>query len=87
MKNIKVNRRDNGRRRVLLEYPIERSCFRTWDTIEEMILKSSDEIKDVVYRSGVAKAKIEEEHHNMVLKRKRENQVMRRNVWRRIGED
>ena len=73
-------------RAILLDYDIERSCFRTWDTIEEMILASSDEVKSVVYESALAKGRIEEEHRIEVLKRKREEKKMARNVCRRLGE-
>ena len=73
-------------RAILLDYDIERSCFRTWDTIEEMILASSDEVKSVVYESALAKGRIEEEHRIEVLKRKREEKKMARNVRRRLGE-
>ena len=49
-------------RRALLNFQIPKSCFRTWDAIEEMILSSSDEIKGVLYESALVKRKVEEEH-------------------------
>lgn len=73
-------------RAALLDYGIERSCFRTWDTIEEMILSSTDEVKEVLYRSGVAKGNVEEEHRNVMRKRRREALEMSRNVRRRLGD-
>ena len=73
-------------RALLLDYDIERSCFRTWDAIEEMILASSDEVKNVVYQSALAKRKVEELHRNEILKRKREEKKLARNVRRRLGE-
>lgn len=73
-------------RALLLDYDIERSCFRTWDAIEEMILASSDEVKNVVYQSALAKKKVEDLHRNEILKRKREEKKMARNVRRRLGE-
>jgi hypothetical protein len=73
-------------RAALLDYEIERAHFRTWDTIEEMIYKCSDEIKEVLYRTGVAKGNIEEEHRAVMRKRKREEVERRRNVRRRTGE-
>lgn len=48
-------------RAALLDYQIERSCFRTWDSIEDMILSSSDEIKRIVYESAVTKKNVEEQ--------------------------
>ena len=73
-------------RALLLDYDIERSCFRTWDAIEEMILASSDEVKNVVYQSALVKRKVEELHRNEILKRKREEKKLARNVRRRLGE-
>ena len=73
-------------RALLLDYDIERGCFRTWDTIEEMILASSDEVKNVVYQSALAKRKVEEQHRMENLKRKREEELTARNVRRRLGE-
>ena len=71
-------------RAALLDYPIERSCFRTWDSIESMILSSSDEVKSILYQSGVAKARVEEEHRVLVHKRHREAETMSRNVRRHL---
>lgn len=73
-------------RSALLDFEIERKCFRTWRSIEEMILSSSDMVKRVVYESSLAKRKIEEEHRQRVVKRKREHQALARNVRRRLGE-
>lgn len=69
----------------LLEYGIEKSCFRTWDAIERMVLESSDEIKAVLYQSGEAKKRVEEQQRIIAVKRRREAQIMSRNVRRRLG--
>lgn len=71
---------------ILLDYDIKRSCFRTWDTIEDMILASSDEVKSVVYESALVKRKVEEEHRVEVLKCKHEEKQMVRNVHWWLGE-
>jgi hypothetical protein len=71
-------------RAALLDYAIERSCFRTWDSIEKMILSSSDEVKSVLHQSGVAKARVEEEHQIVIHKRHREAEISSRNVRRRL---
>ena len=47
-----------------------------------MILASSDEVKDVVYQSALAKRKVEEQHRMENLKRKREEELTARNVRR-----
>jgi hypothetical protein len=73
-------------RAALLDYEIEKSSFRSWDSVEEMIMRSSVEVKNVLYRSSMAKRKVEEQHRIMELKRKRESMTMMRNVRRRIGE-
>lgn len=73
-------------RSALLEFEIEKSSFRTWDSIEDMILRSSDEVKVVLYESGMAKKKIDEQHRIAVIKRKREEETITRNVRRRLGE-
>ena len=70
----------------LLDFEIEKSCFRTWDSIEAMLMRSCDVVKGVVYESSMAKRKVEEQHRLAVLKRKREEQSMVRNVRRRLGE-
>ena len=70
----------------LLDYEIDRSCFRTWDSIERMILESSDDVKETLYRCGLAKGKVEEEHRMMIRKRRREELQMSRNVRRRSGK-
>jgi hypothetical protein len=69
-------------RRALLDYDLEKGCFRTWDSIERMLLFASDEIKGAIHRSAIVKGKIEEEHRNAVLKRDREYKKMVRNVRR-----
>ena len=72
-------------RALLLDFGIEKSCFRSWDAIEEMILGASDEVKDVVYQSAKTKENIEERHRLEMRKRRLETQVMMRNIRRRIG--
>ena len=54
-------------RAALLEYTIEKSHFRTWNSIESFVLSSCDEIKNVLYEAGMAKAKVEEDHRNVLL--------------------
>ena len=61
-------------RNALLDYNIERLRFRTWDTIEVLILESSDEVKNVVYQCGQAKQIVEDEHRITGLKRRQEMQ-------------
>lgn len=73
-------------RSVLLDFDLEKSCFRSWDSIENMISNSSDEVKDVLYRSALAKKKVEEQHRAATLKRKREYKELLRNTRRRMGE-
>ena len=72
-------------RAALLDYSIERSCFRTWDSIKDMILNSSDEVKSVVRRCADAKADIEEEHQIATRKRHREEKKLSRNVRQRLS--
>ena len=72
-------------RKALLDYDVEKSSFRTWDSIEKMVLGSSDEIKEALYQSGMTKKKIEDEHRIETLKRRQEAQRIERNVRRRIG--
>lgn len=79
-----LNRREV--RAALLEYNIERSCFRTWNTIEEMVLKSGDDVKTTLYESGLAKANVEKQHQLIGVKRHREAMAMARNVRRHIGK-
>ena len=67
-------------RAALLDYQIERSCFRTWDSIEDMILSSSDEIKRIVYESAVTKKNVEEQQRLTSRKRHREIRNMERNT-------
>ena len=73
-------------RAALLDFRIERVAFRTWDSIETMLLSSSDEVKDAVYRCSLVKRKVEEEHRQAGIKHKREEDVRSRNVRRRLGE-
>lgn len=73
-------------RAALLDCDIQKSSFRTWDSIEAMILASPDNVKKIVYDCSLVKRKIEEEHRIVGLKRRREQQKMRRNVRRRLGE-
>ena len=72
-------------RAALLDHGIQRNCFRTWNTIERMVLESSDEIKTILYQCGLTKAKLEEQHRLMVAKRHREDLMMTRNIRRRLG--
>ena len=74
-------------RAVLLDFPIERRWFRTWDLIEEMLLSSSDAVKDVVYRASMAKKNVEEQKRIAGIKRKRELDARSRNVRRRLGKN
>jgi hypothetical protein len=69
----------------LLDYGFERKRFRTWDSIEELVLTGSDEVKNVLYQSAVAKRNVEEQHCIELHKRRLEDQKMQRNVRRRIG--
>ena len=70
---------------VLLDYGIEKKWFRSWDSIEEMIMRSSHEVKTVLYESSMAKKKVEEQRRIAELKRKRESETMARNVCRQLG--
>ena len=72
-------------RALLLEHGIEKSCFRSWDAIEDMILGASDEVKNIVFQGAKAKGDIEEQHRHEVRKRHVEAQALMRNVRRRIG--
>lgn len=72
-------------RGALLDHGIQRNCFRTWNTIERMVLESSDEIKNILYQCGLTKARVEEQHRLVVAKRRREDLLIARNVRRRIG--
>jgi hypothetical protein len=51
-----------------------------WDTIERMVLESSDEIKMVLFRSGETKKRLEKEHRLATLKQCQEMQMICRNV-------
>ena len=46
-------------RAVLLDFEIQKSNFRDWDSVERMILGSSDEVKNVLFRCGEAKRNVE----------------------------
>jgi hypothetical protein len=72
-------------RAVLLDYGFERKHFRSWNSIETLILSSSDEVKNVVFECAEAKRKVEEDHRRVVLKRRLDDQTFRRNVRQRIG--
>jgi hypothetical protein len=72
-------------RAILLDYGIERKWFRSWNSIEEMLLGSSDEVKRVVYRSAVTKRNVEDAAHYEMKKRKREARKEDRSVHRCIG--
>jgi hypothetical protein len=69
----------------LLDYGFERKRFRTWDSIEDLVLTSSDEVKNVLYQSAVAKKDVEEQHRIEFRKRHLEDQQIQRNVRRHIG--
>jgi hypothetical protein len=71
---------------VLLDHGFERIRFRTWDSIEELILTSSDEVKKIVYESAVAKKKIEDQHQMEVRKRRLEDQKFERKVRQKLSE-
>ena len=73
-------------RTALLDYEIEKSSFRSWDSVERMILRSSDEVKEVLFQCGQAKKRVEDEHRICGLKRRREARMMSRNVRRRLGQ-
>ena len=68
----------------LLDFNLEKACFRTWDSIEQMIWTVSDDVKNVIYRCAMAKRNVKQQHRVSVLKRKREYQKMTRNVRRRL---
>ena len=72
-------------RAALLDYGIQRNCFRTWNAIERLVLESSDEVKNILYQCGMTKARVEEQHRLAVAKRHREDLTMTRNVRRRLG--
>lgn len=76
----------NEVRAALLEFKMEKSSFRTWDTIEKMILESSDDVKRVLYECGVTKANVERQHQISGLKQHREAMAMARNIRRHIGD-
>jgi hypothetical protein len=72
-------------RAALLDFKLEKGCFRTWDTIEMMLGTCSDEVKTVIYDSAMSKKAAEESHRIDVLKRRRETKTFECNVRRRIG--
>jgi hypothetical protein len=69
----------------LLDYGIERSSFRTWDSIEHMILNSSERVKQTLYECGEVKRNVEEQHRLATLKRRHDERSIRRIVRRRLG--
>jgi hypothetical protein len=71
-------------RAALLDFEIQKSNFRNWDSVERMVLGSSDDVKNVLFRCGEAKRKVEDEHRICMLKRRRESRMMSRNVRRRL---
>ena len=73
-------------RGALLDFDIEKKWFRSWDSIEDMILNASDDVKNALYQSAMVKKKVEERHRMDVLKRRLDYQTMVRNVRRRLGE-
>ena len=73
-------------RSALLDFEIEKKCFQTWSSIKEMILLSSDAVKRVVYDCSLVKRKIEEQHRQEIVKHKREDQALARNVRCRLGK-
>lgn len=70
----------------LLDFKKPASSFRTWDSIEAMIMSSSDDVKTILYQSAIAKKDVEKQHEANVLKRRREARAMVRNVRRRLGK-
>ena len=70
----------------LLDYEIEKKCFQSWDSIEEMIWGASEDVKRAIYESAVAKKNVESQGWIVELKRRREHLAMTRNVCRRLGE-
>jgi hypothetical protein len=73
-------------RSALLDFDLEKSCFRSWNSIEHMILNTSDDVKNAIYQSALAKEKVEEHHRRAMLKRKREYEMIVRNMRRRMSE-
>lgn len=73
-------------RAALLDFGLNPKCFRTWDSIEKLILTSSDTIKTTLHQSAIAKGNIEEQHRMEVLKCRLEARAMVRNVRRRLGK-
>lgn len=70
----------------LLDQKVPPSSFRSWNSVERMILSSSDQVKTILYESAIAKKDVEDQHQAMVSKRRREARAMVRNVRRRLGE-
>ena len=56
--------------KALLDSLIERACFQKWDSIETMLLLSSNVVKDAVYKALVTKRKVEEQKQIVGVKRK-----------------
>lgn len=52
----------------ILGHEIEGTNFWIWDSIEQMILRSSDDMKVVLHECGVAKANIEKQHQLIGVK-------------------
>lgn len=73
-------------RATLLGCEIPPTCFRTWDSIENMIMTSSEAVKMILHQSAIVKQKVEEQHRIEVLKRQREARATVRNVRRRLGQ-
>jgi hypothetical protein len=59
----------------------EKSCFWTWNTIEKMFLCSGDDVKSVLYESGVVKVIIERQHQLVGIKQPLSNQNKQGVCW------
>lgn len=70
----------------LVEFKIERSSFRTWNTIEQMIMSRGDNVKGTLYKCGVAKANVEKQQELIGIKRRQEAKAMARNVHRHLSD-
>jgi hypothetical protein len=51
-----------------LDYDIPKGSFQTWDSIKWIILNCSDEVKDIIYKCGKTKNKVEDKHQLAGLK-------------------
>lgn len=69
----------------LLEQEIPPSSFRSWDSIGQMIMSSSDDVKMILHESAIAKKDVEDQHQATLLKCRREARAMVRNVQRHLG--